>query len=250
MKCLPDGTLDNSFGINGIATVPIGEEFGCGTSLLFPDESILVNCSYFDDDQEITIRTILKLTSEEGTIDLSFGNDGFIDGNVAHLIQPNQRILMKNLNWWYIDLILQLKRYYSTGSFDPTFNYTSGYGEYLQSYYLNLQNNGNILIAGSSTIKSTVTSDIVLQQFNNDPLGVEDQQFQNFTIYPNPSKGTFKIVHDLISSETPYQITDITGKVIQTGTLSGKQTELNLSAVQSGMYLLTTSGSTFRLIKN
>jgi hypothetical protein len=248
MKCLPDGTLDNGFGINGIATIPIWEENFC-KPLLFPDGSILVSCSYFDNSQNIYIKTMLKLSSEEGNLDLNFGIDGFIYDNVADIIQPNQRILIKNLTDWYGDITLDLRRFYSIGSIDSSFDYSPNY-DLLLNYHVNLQNNGNILIAGSSTLESTITADIVLQQYNNDPLGIEDQQLEKFSVYPNPSSGIFKIQHDFLDAETPYQVTDALGKIITTGFLKNDQAEINLTSVKSGVYFLSASNKTIKLIKN
>jgi hypothetical protein len=47
-----------------------------------------------------------------------------------------------------------------------------------------------------------------------------------------------------------YQITDITGKIISQGELAEKQTQINFSAAQSGVYFLKTSHGIFRLLKN
>lgn len=137
---------------------------------------------------------------------------------------------------------------FADGSIDPSF-ITAGSNYIMGPANVLLLNSGKILIAGSN-IWYDWPVDIILQQFHNDPLGIEDHPLENFSIYPNPSNGFFNINHDYIISETPYQITDITGKVIQTGKLTGEQTVLNLSAVQSGMYLLTSNNNSYRLIKN
>lgn len=246
MRCLPNGSLDTSFGANGYITIPISEENNC-FPLVFSDGSILVSCSYFDDDTKEIVKVIIKLSSDDGAMDLNFGNNGYIHANTAELIQHNQRIIMKNSRYWYTDLIFGLRRFYANGNIDFTFQYSPNYG-LLINYNFAYQNDGKIIIAGTSF--DFLNLNIVLQRFNNDPLGIDDHQLQNFTVFPNPSKGIYNINHDFISSETPYQIADITGKIIQTGKLTGEQTEINLSTVQSGMYLITASGSTFRLIKN
>lgn len=242
-----DGNIDTSYGTSGIITVPVEDLFTC-SPLLFANGDTLSRCQYWDSNSEEYVRTTIKF-HPNGSIDLTFGNAGYMQGYIGEIIQANQRILHASRYYdWEGGQEIYLSRLFADGSLDPSFNFESNYITMGPANVL-LLNSGKLLIAGSN-IWYDWPVDIILQQFHNDPLGVEDHQFQNFTIYPNPSNRVFKINHDLITFETSYQITDITGKLIQTGILTGEQTELNLSAVQSGMYLLTASGSTYRLIKN
>ena len=241
------GNIDPSYGTNGIITVPLEELFTC-SPLVFANGDTLARCQYWDVVSETYTRTTIKF-HPNGSIDLSFGFDGYLQGYIGELIQENQRILHASRYYdWEGGQEIYLSRLFADGSLDPSF-ITAGSNYIMGPANVLILNSGKLLLAGSN-IWYNPPVDIILQQFHNNPLGIEDHPLENFTIYPNPSNGLFNINHDFIISETPYQITDITGKVIQTGALSGEQTEVNLSEVQSGMYLITASGSTFRLIKN
>src|SRR5690606_32398933 len=92
--------------------------------------------------------------------------------------------------------------------------------------------------------------DIVLLRHTNNPLSLPEFENQKTTIYPNPSNGIFTIERELFSENEAYQITDITGKIIASGKLGDKQTQINISTAQSGIYFLKTNNSVFRLLKN
>ncbi len=241
------GNIDPSYGTSGIITVPVEELFTC-SPLVFANGDTLARCQYWDVISETYTRTTIKF-HPNGSIDLSFGFDGYLQGYIGEIIQENQRILHASRYYdWEGGQEIYLSRLFADGSIDPSF-ITAGSNYIMGPANVLLLNSGKILIAGSN-IWYDWPVDIILQQFHNDPLGIEDHPLENFSIYPNPSNGFFNINHDYIISETPYQITDITGKVIQTGKLTGEQTVLNLSAVQSGMYLLTSNNNSYRLIKN
>jgi hypothetical protein len=66
-------------------------------------------------------------------------------------------------------------------------------------------------------------------------------------IYPNPSNGTFYLNH--IKHENTYVVVDITGKIVQTGTLINGLNIVNLGNLPNGFYLLRTEDKIFKLIK-
>jgi len=251
-KIFENGDLDSSFGVDGIIEIEYNNVDNIASILeVDPNNNILIVATlYYGETNEYS--TLVTRFNENGIIDSSFGESGTFDFNLgfyAHkiIIQPNSRILIGGGVPEFEGSAFILKRLFNNGSIDNSL-VGSAYS-YFQSSDLILQNDGKILATGS-TYWFDGDEDFVLVRFNNDPLGIEDQQLQNFIIYPNPSNGIFKINHDFINSSTHYHITDISGKVIQTGSLTGEQTVLDLSIVQSGMYLFTASGSTFRLIKN
>ncbi|MCK6606431.1 MAG: T9SS type A sorting domain-containing protein [Ignavibacteriaceae bacterium] len=70
-----NGTLDNSFGTNGITTYSAGAQFSFGwEAVILPDNKILIGCEY-KDGTNLSGFAILKLNSN-GTRDLSFGDSG------------------------------------------------------------------------------------------------------------------------------------------------------------------------------
>jgi alpha-tubulin suppressor-like RCC1 family protein len=76
----------------------------------------------------------------------------------------------------------------------------------------------------------------------------ENFKGNNFIIYPNPTNGLFSVQHTILKN-IPYEICDITGKVIMKGTLTGKRTTIDLTNTESGIYFLKTNGQTIQLIK-
>lgn len=75
------------------------------------------------------------------------------------------------------------------------------------------------------------------------PLGTEDFGLSNFSVYPNPNKGSFTVAFNSQSdSKIGIMVHDISGRQVfnntyeNTGLFSGN---VNLNSVQSGVYLVT-----------
>ncbi len=67
-------------------------------------------------------------------------------------------------------------------------------------------------------------------------------------LYPNPAKNSIVLTHS--KTEAPYAIYDLSGRTVKTGNLSdGAQTDIDITTLESGMYLLRTSQKTFKFIK-
>lgn len=92
---------------------------------------------------------------------------------------------------------------------------------------------------GKSTLSSVKLMDLSL---NNQPL----------SIYPNPVKGNIVVI-DLghaITTPVKYILSDITGKIIQTGSISTQQTTIQMTNTSAGIYTLKlTDGRTVKLTK-
>ncbi len=244
-RYLPDGTPDISFGTNGIAVIPIDDYWFCRI-LPLNDDSILIGASFFDiDDFE---RKSLKLDSS-GNLDQSFANNGYLQNFYIIAVQNNQRIIAENSQ---VDFeggtILNYQRFYPSGIADSSFNFEYSYSEISYANFM-FDSSGKILIA-SSDIWYNSPTDIVLFRHNNDVLGTYSYRMDNFKIFPNPSNGIFTIERELFSETEPYQITDITGKIIGNGEFADKQSQIDISSAQNGVYFLKTSTGVFRLLKN
>ena len=243
-RYLSDGALDISFGTNGIAVIPVDDYSSC-TIIPLNDESILIGASVFDiDDFE---RKSLKMDSS-GNFDQSFGNNGYLQNFYVTAVQNNQRIIAENsLIDFEGGVILNYRRFYSNGIADSSFNFEYSYSEISSAYFM-FDSSGKILIA-SSDIWYNSPTDIVLFRYNNDALGNDSFRKENFKIFPNPSNGIFNIQREFSETST-YQINDITGKNIAKGELADKQSQIDLTSAQNGVYFLKTSNGVFRLLKN
>ncbi|SFZ90513.1 Por secretion system C-terminal sorting domain-containing protein [Flaviramulus basaltis] len=77
------------------------------------------------------------------------------------------------------------------------------------------------------------------------PLSINTYEFNDFQVYPNPNKGEFTIkLSSSLSSDVSVKVYDLRGRIIykyiydNTGSFNEK---INLSNVQSGMYILNVS---------
>ncbi len=80
--------------------------------------------------------------------------------------------------------------------------------------------------------------------FNDPALSVVDQQFEGFSIYPNPNKGVFIIALNSEESSIQVQVHDVKGREIFVNTFINALSfnkEINLSTVQSGIYFVTVT---------
>lgn len=245
-----EGDLDATFGDNGVVSILIDEEYTCGFKL-YNDGRIVLSCTYFNVDEEYVLSRLLRYSSD-GDFDPSFGNGGYINsqGLSSLFLQENGRLLVVGLA---IDFFegggyLRMQRYFPGGGVDTSLQYTQIYEE-LDAANTLIQDDGKILVAGSSMWYNGMT-DFVLQRFNNNPLSIPEFESGSLVSFPNPTQNTMTVTYDLIENGiAPYQINDVAGKVLMEGSLSGDEVEIDLSALQSGMYFLNTPGSVLRLIK-
>lgn len=246
-KLLSNGSIDTTFGTNGVASIPMEEEYST-SFLIFDDGSFLVSGSYYDSTTFETIRKTIKLFPD-ATQNVSFGINGSIIGFEGEQIQENQRVI---LNSSYSDfeggISLSYSRFFPNGTIDNSFQFNSNYSELGSTNFLTLSS-GKFLIVGSDIWYNGPQINIILQRFNNTPLATPKFENQKTTIYPNPSNGIFKIGREF-SEIAPYQITDVTGKIIASGELSEKQSQVDISSAQSEIYFLKTLNGVFRLLKN
>jgi streptogramin lyase len=77
------------------------------------------------------------------------------------------------------------------------------------------------------------------------------QSYRNYSIYPNPLMGNHFTI-DAGNNYLPagYKLYNLSGKVIQQGTLITKQTSINAASLSSGSYLIKlTNGQEMKIIK-
>ncbi|HZW63092.1 MAG TPA: T9SS type A sorting domain-containing protein [Flavobacteriaceae bacterium] len=107
------------------------------------------------------------------------------------------------------------------------------------SYPTGLAIHNDILyIANSSRIYKYDTS-----------LSTQENSLNNLTIYPNPATNSITIngLKDVVS----YKLYNNVGKVVLSGSLSNFNSNLDVSTLSSGMYILNLAGSTnYKIVKN
>ncbi len=255
LRYLPDGLLDTTFGNSGIAFVANDPDYTSRNLALYSDGKIAVASLAFDYQNEQSFNLISRYLPN-GSLDTSFGNNGYVSpyGNTLIVrkieVQENQRLLVfgEVTNFMEGGGPFFVKRYHYDGNLDSGFSFlTDSYENFVSDMLI--QQDGKIVCLASTPWYSG-QEDIILERHINNPLSVPEYETQKVIIYPNPSNGIFVLKRDVYLENEPYQITDITGKIIASGTLTDSQSQINLSSVQSGVYFLKTSHSVFRLLKN
>jgi len=250
-RYLPNGNLDTTFGNGGIVEMDSSGELFITTLTLQPDGKILQSFKE-GGQQTVKIRRLLS----NGILDTSFGTEGMLqiynDMLIVFkiLVEDDGDIVVFGPTFGFEPDNNHTYRFSPDGTLDTTFGTNGFTGLGFEGADIAFQANGKILITGNTFFYGGSGESFVVARLNNGSLSVSEFEKNSFKIYPNPSNGIFTIERELFSEKTPYQITDITGKIISTGELTEKQSKLNLSSLQSGVYFLKTSNSVFRLLKN
>lgn len=107
-----------------------------------------------------------------------------------------------------------------------------------------------ITTAGSYTVTASpgvcpdnsTTSTPIIVEMKNCSLGTDNPATSaNFSVYPNPTKDFLNVIIPE-GDFTTYTIFDVSGKALLKGSLSN-QSEVNVSALQGGTYILHLSGT-------
>ncbi len=247
-RFLPNGVLDTGFGDVGIIELESSSEVFHSSISLQDDDKILVSLKK---QPGTSIRRLLAT----GEIDVSFGNNGTmeIDSDIFTalkiLVQPNNAIIVFGITFNFEPDFNRTYRLNPDGSLDFTFG-TNGYTALgFEGADIALQENGKILIAGSTFFYSGPV-DFVVARLNNGLLEVPNYEMSSFIAYPNPANSIFTIQQAFLPENRMYQITDVLGKIITSGELSENDSTIDLSTAQSGIYFLKTQVGSLRLVKN
>ena len=257
-KFLADGSIDNSFGTNGSTLYAIDiapNEDNIQAAFDIAQNGNIIVAVTAGGCQTSFKRNLIRFLPN-GVLDESFGNAGVIDlpGYSAIpfkvFIQENNRILLgENFLDCFEWAFLSINRYFANGSIDSSLSLdTAGWEEDGGDFIL--QNDGKIVAIGTTPWYNG-DEDIYIGRYNNSPLGIKENTIQDVIISPNPSNGLFSLKYvNSFSSEIPYHITDVIGKIIQTGRLKDNESVIDISEAQSGIYFLMAANTTLRLIKN
>lgn len=246
-RYLANGTLDPSFGTNGVQVTNIVYSNIHG-SIAIKNSGHIVAVMRLGEDR------ILAQFMPDGSLDTSFGTNGIAEVGIPVLwpidilLDQDENILVSGNHYGFEIGNYYIARYGTNGSIDLSFG-TNGVTELgFESHASALQSDDRILVSGG-TYWYNGPVDFIVLRFRNGILETSDLPLQKLTVFPNPSKGLFTVQSEDFLNNEAYQITDLTGKLVQQGILSGNQTTLYLSSVESGLYFLNAGNSTIRLIK-
>ncbi|NJO00104.1 MAG: hypothetical protein HC875_41335 [Anaerolineales bacterium] len=153
------GSLDSTFGGDGVVTTSIGSNSSSRAVAVQPDGKIVAGGV----SSGIPDRFALARYTITGTLDNTFGNNGSVTTTVgtngsimAIAIQPDSKIIAVGSGTSGGQTVFALARYTVTGSMDSTFGYngivTTPIGSNASGRAVVLQSDGKILVAGRSSI--------------------------------------------------------------------------------------------------
>ena len=257
IRITSQGSLDGSFGDNGVVRLEIQEGYDVVDLAVFDDGKVAVLSQKYDFTNEVILKQISRY-HEGGGLDMSFGDEGHIDFNPSGsyyydlIVQQNQKLIC------YIGLedFFEgggpniLTRYNYDGTEDSTFQQQiiPGNFELFQSKAI-LDSEGKIVVL-SYTPWYSGDEDIVLERYNNNPLSISDYELIQASVSPNPSNGIFKINFETLESKVEYKVYDVLGNRISKGVFSEMSEVIDLSQTQSGVYFLKIGSTAMRLLKN
>jgi len=240
-----DGTLDNTFGTDGIVITDIGSiDYAIAMVIQVDEKIVLAGYSYID------IAVVRYNT--DGTLDNTFGTGGqvitpvggYSDAAQAVAMQTDGKIVAAGGSSNGSDFDISLVRYNTNGTLDTTFG-TGGIvitpvgDSWDEASAVAIQTNGKIVVAGKSDNGSN--NDFAVLRYmgvvNNIP---EIKGSDNFVVFPNPTDNNFTI-EAYISADNKgiIKIYGLKGKLIKEFVLKkgGNKTIVNTLGWRKGIYI-------------
>lgn len=210
-RLLSDGTPDNTFSSDGIATMNINGN-DSGFAVAVQSDGAIVVCGEAFDGSSFNVG-VARFTAA-GAADNTFSGDGKLstavggsyDGGYAVGIHENGKIIVGGLYAASTSDDMMLIRYLSNGSLDASFGsngiakFNLGFNEAI--YALHIKATGRVLVAGKATNGSN--ADFMVAQVLSE-YGVSAIDFQNHAnvrIFPNPASHCAVLQQDMPVAES------------------------------------------------
>ena len=258
-----NGTLDSSFGTNGITVIPAIQYLRWDELkkiIVKPDGKILVGGLTNSLNQPNAVYGIgLTQYLGNGTLDSSFGINGKViipNRNIGDIaLQVDGKILVAcAVNGF------ELIRLLANGDFDSNFfngGTISEFSNYIDNnaYGVLVQSDNKIVVTGNVGISNTPsTLDYCVAAMRLTPGVLNNQNFtiiNDIVVYPNPSNGSFVVNSENFKNETfNMAVYTILGQKVQqlnNGSLVNKT--INLNGLSTGTYFLKFSNETYSFQK-
>ena len=247
LKMLSSGSIDTSFGTNGLVTTDFSIRNDKITKLLVTsDNKIIALGSSIAGTNSVTAAAKYNL---DGSFDTSFGILGrlLITQNVLAdaVLQPNNEVVFvtfNNINSsnYYNDFLLT--KLTATGQIDTTFGNT---GIITTDFAFTAENAKNLLIQPNGQLIAIGSNiHILMARYGETSLANEsfDDVFSSIKTYPNPFIDELYIDFDApIAQIATYKLYDITGKEIEINKIETQQNKVALQIPQhltTGIYFL------------
>ncbi len=270
-----NGTIDNTFGTNGIVTTDFESNFDHVRAVAIQPDGKIVAAGFSSKNQNIDF-TVARYNSD-GTLDTSFGMEGkvitaIVGGNngddwaTAMALQPDGKIILSGTTQSAVygssfdDFALA--RYNTNGTVDSSFGTdgqvitsVSPYSDF--SYSMTLQSDGKIISAGYSPVGPFAYGFTIVRYLSDLNIGIASFSYSqnSVLIYPNPIHKTETLEYTLTKNESlTISLYDVNGKLIrnfifneQRAAGTHKET-LDIGELTSGNYFLTISNGLQKML--
>ena len=220
------GTVDLSFGVNGLTIFSLGEDIKTGVNdLIIDSENKIVTGGGAFNDQELDNNFFISRFNLDGTLDTGFGNNG-------------TNVLALNANESISDLLLDLSgnivaagstggfpsnlmlaRYSSDGQLDNSFG-TNGYtitsvtNDFNGLSGIDFGPNGEIIAAGFSKLNSRRAL-LALYDNSFSSSATDVNNMIQFSIFPNPTLDKLELEYNSKSNENLVaMVLDMSGRLL------------------------------------
>lgn len=273
MRLNTDGTLDDSFGEEGISLTSwddIDQDNGVAYTLaLQPDGKILLGGNVHSLLADIQYVVIARYTAE-GEPDNSFNDDGLLitgyfvvtSGDIVEtildlLVQPDGKIVAAVTSSFGLLTDFVLLRADANGETDDDFGVFGFIATDINEYddlaeALSLQSDGKLIVAGYASngsdndfavaryftgIDTSAADTTIVDTTTTDTtLLVESIGNRGMTVFPNPANDLLRIVFSAYPLQGNIIITDAAGRVLLNQFISEKELSINISGLQNGFY--------------
>jgi len=275
------GTLDNTFGTNGIVITTIGNSNDWAYDLAFQTDGKIVVTGYTFDGIGTTRFVVVRYNST-GSLDNTFGSNGIVltsiglSGNCsayALAIQIDGKIVVAGtslyLNGLHYYNEFAIARYNTNGTLDDTFGtggivLTSIGLEHAESFGVAIQTDGKVVVAGYASNNSNYDFTVVRYIGDNTTslISVEkNTPIQVKNIFPNPAKDKCTIyIEGKEKSIITIDLYNSFGIKVRSvlnerKTLGDYSTTLDISDFEAGVYyfkikaFIFEDNSTFSVVK-
>jgi len=250
IKILANGQMDASFGNNGVKSLNPGSSITVKHVRSDQNGNYILSGSMGGTDK----RAFLMRYNPNGEVDSNYGSSGFAyipnssDSNetaMQSMFFGNGKTLSavdKFRNGFDFGLVF-------TNSNGSTDNSVGDQGQIITEMdndqrisVIEKQADGKILAAGYESDRM-----ILIRYDISEILDVKLTETNQSRIFPNPAKDHINI--EAMKPLSDYVIRNSSGQIIVKGVAKDKKLKINISQYSTGIYYITTSGGTFKFIK-
>ncbi|MGB5941450.1 MAG: T9SS type A sorting domain-containing protein [Leeuwenhoekiella sp.] len=248
-----DGSIDESFGSSGIATLDLNA-FSYAYNVAVQNNNKIVITGETKDNGTLSDFFTARYNTD-GTLDNTFNDTGIVQTNFlteenieesySVSIQQNERIVVAGAAGSEGTRFIAIARLMPNGKYDDSFGEA---GKYL--YETDATRSINILggellaenklvLAGRSQVNGKRA--FFLSQFSLDEtLSVEDDNLVSMSVYPNPTRDVINFQSAIDMTTSFVSVYDASGRIIKNEALTNSR-KLDISDLASGAYLVQVS---------